>query len=78
MRAHLGGSSRASLVAARIALDAAVKGVDAKTASTLSSELFFITDVLGSNISKYSTSEVGSLVKSEIVRMKEEDSYRPK
>ena len=51
MRAHLGGSSRASLVAARIALDAAVKGVDAKAASTLSSELFFITDVLGSNIS---------------------------
>jgi F-type H+-transporting ATPase subunit delta len=51
MRAHLGGSSRASLVAARIALDAAVKGVDAKTASTLSSELFFVTDVLGSNIS---------------------------
>lgn len=51
MRAHLGGSSRASLAAARIALDAAVKGVDAKTASTLSSELFFITDVLGSNIS---------------------------
>ena len=51
MRAHLGGSSRASLVAARIALDAAVKGVDAKTASALSSELFFITDVLGSNIS---------------------------
>ncbi|CAB4648139.1 unannotated protein [freshwater metagenome] len=51
MRAHLGGSSRASLVAARIALDAAVKGVDAKTASTLSDELFFITDVLGSNIS---------------------------
>jgi F-type H+-transporting ATPase subunit delta len=51
MRAHLGGSSRASLVAARIALDAAVKGVDAKTASTLSSELFFVTNVLGSNIS---------------------------
>ncbi|MEY3636590.1 MAG: hypothetical protein RL147_1019 [Actinomycetota bacterium] len=51
MRAHLGGSSRASLVAARMALDAAVKGVDAKAASTLSSELFFITDVLGSNIS---------------------------
>jgi F-type H+-transporting ATPase subunit delta len=51
MRAHLGGSSRASLVAARIALDAAVKGIDAKAASTLSSELFFITDVLGSNIS---------------------------
>ena len=51
MRAHLGGSSRQSLLAARTALDAAVKGVDAQTASTLSSELFFIADVLGSNIS---------------------------
>jgi len=51
MRAHLGGSSRQSLLAARTALDAAVKGVDAQAASTLSSELFFIADVLGSNIS---------------------------
>jgi F-type H+-transporting ATPase subunit delta len=51
MRAQLGGSSRQSLVAARIALDAAVKGVDAQTASTLSAELFFVADVLGSNIS---------------------------
>ena len=51
MRAQLGGSSRQSLVAARIALDAAVKGVDAQTASTLSAELFFAADVLGSNIS---------------------------
>ena len=51
MRAQLGGSSRQSLVAARIALDAAVKGVDAQTASTLSTELFFVADVLGSNIS---------------------------
>ena len=51
MRAQLGGSSRQSLVAARIALDAAVKGVDAQTASTLSTELFFAADVLGSNIS---------------------------
>jgi F-type H+-transporting ATPase subunit delta len=51
MRAQLGGSSRQSLVAARTALDAAVKGVDAKTASTLSTELFFVADVLGSNIS---------------------------
>ena len=51
MRAHLGGSSRQSLLAARTALDAAVKGVDAQVASTLSSELFFIADVLGSNIS---------------------------
>jgi len=51
MRAQLGGSSRQSLLAARTALDAAVKGVDAKTASTLSAELFFVADVLGSNIS---------------------------
>lgn len=51
MRAHLGGSSRKSLLAARTALDAAVKGVDVQTASTLSTELFFIADILGSNIS---------------------------
>jgi F-type H+-transporting ATPase subunit delta len=51
MRAQLGGSSRQSLVAARTALDAAVKGVDAQSASTLSAELFFVADVLGSNIS---------------------------
>ena len=51
MRAQLGGSSRQSLVAARSALDAAVKGVDAQAASTLSTELFFAADVLGSNIS---------------------------
>jgi len=51
MRAQLGGSSRQSLVTARTALDAAVKGVDAQTASTLSAELFFVADVLGSNIS---------------------------
>jgi F-type H+-transporting ATPase subunit delta len=37
-------------MAARTALDAAVKGVDAQSASTLSSELFFIADVLGSSI----------------------------
>ena len=51
MRAHLGGSSRQSLLAARTALDAAIKGVDAQAASTLSTELFFIANVLGSNIS---------------------------
>jgi F-type H+-transporting ATPase subunit delta len=51
MRAQLGGSSRQSLLAARTALDAAVKGVDAQAASTLSAELFFVADVLGSNIS---------------------------
>jgi F-type H+-transporting ATPase subunit delta len=50
MRAHFGGSSRKSLVTSRASLDAAVKGVDANTASTLSSELFFVADVLGSSI----------------------------
>ena len=50
MRAHLGGSSRQSLVTARAALDAAVKGVDASKASALSAELFFVADVLDSNI----------------------------
>ena len=50
MRAHLGGSSRASLVSARAALDAAIKGVDASKASTLSAELFFVADVLHTNI----------------------------
>ena len=49
MRAQLGGGSRQSLLAARTALDAAVKGVDAQTASTLSAELFFAADILGSN-----------------------------
>ena len=50
MRAHLGGSSRQSLVAARASLDAAVKGVDAHAASALSAELFFVADVLDKNI----------------------------
>jgi len=50
MRAHLGGSSRASLVSARAALDAAIKGVDASKASILSAELFFVADVLHTNI----------------------------
>jgi F-type H+-transporting ATPase subunit delta len=42
MRAQLGGSSRQSLLAARTALDAAVKGVDAQAASTLSAELCIV------------------------------------
>ena len=50
MRAHFGGSSRKSLVTSRVSLDAAVKGADANSASTLSSELFFVADVLSSNI----------------------------
>jgi len=37
-------------VAARASLDAAVKGADANNASVLSSELFFVADVLSSNI----------------------------
>ena len=51
MRAHLGGSSRQSLVTARAALDAAVKGLDASKASMLSAELFFVAQVLDTNIS---------------------------
>ncbi len=50
MRSHIGGISRQSLVAARTSLDAAVKGADAVSASTLGSELFFIADVLDTNI----------------------------
>ncbi len=50
MRAHFGGSSRKSLVTARASLDAALKGVDANSASTLSSEIFFAADVLSTNI----------------------------
>ena len=50
MRAHLGGSSRQSLVTARASLDAAIKGADANSASALSSELFFVADVLSTNI----------------------------
>ena len=50
MRAHFGGSSRKSLVASRVSLDAAIKGVDANSASALSSDLFFVADVLSTNI----------------------------
>lgn len=52
MRAHLGGSSRQSLVTARASLDAAVKGtqLDQNGASSLSVELFFVADILNSNI----------------------------
>lgn len=50
MRAHLGGSSRQSLVTARASLDAAIKGIDADKASALSAELFFVAEVLHSNI----------------------------
>jgi len=50
MRAHFGGSSRKSLVASRVSLDAAIKGADANSASALSSDLFFVADVLSTNI----------------------------
>ena len=50
MRAHFGGSSRKSLVTSRVSLDTAVKGADANSASALSSELFFVADVLSTNI----------------------------
>jgi len=50
MRAHFGGSSRKSLVTSRLSLDAAIKGADANSASNLSAHIFFIADVLSSNI----------------------------
>jgi F-type H+-transporting ATPase subunit delta len=51
MRIHLGGSSRQSLVTARGQLDAAVKGATAASASDLSRELFFASDVFAKNTS---------------------------
>ena len=48
MRIHLGGSSRQSLVIARGALDAAVKGASAATASEISTHLFFAAEVFAS------------------------------
>lgn len=51
MRIHLGGSSRQSLVTARVKLDAALKGASAASASELSTQLFFAVDVLSKNTS---------------------------
>lgn len=51
MRIHLGGSSRQSLVAARTALDAAVKGASSAAASELSSHLFAAADLFAGNTS---------------------------
>ena len=51
MRIHLGGSSRQSLVASRAALDAAIKGASAASASELSSNLFAAVDVFAGNTS---------------------------
>jgi F-type H+-transporting ATPase subunit delta len=51
MRIHLGGSSRQSLVVARGALDAALKGAAAPAASELSAHLFFAAEVFAANTS---------------------------
>jgi len=51
VRIHLGGSSRQSLVIARGALDAAVKGTSAATASEISLHLFFAAEVFAANTS---------------------------
>jgi len=51
MRIHLGGSSRQSLVAARSALGASVKGASAASASELSSHLFLAAEVIAGNTS---------------------------
>ena len=51
MRIHLGGSSRQSLMTARVKLDAAVKGAASAAASELSTQLFFAADVLSKNTS---------------------------
>jgi F-type H+-transporting ATPase subunit delta len=51
MRIHLGGSSRQSLVASRVALDAAIKGASAASASELSSHLFAAAEVFAGNTS---------------------------
>ena len=51
MRIHLGGSSRQSLVTARGQLDAAIKGATAASASELSTQLFFASDVFAKNTS---------------------------
>jgi F-type H+-transporting ATPase subunit delta len=48
VRIHLGGSSRQSLVIARGALDAAVKGTSAATASEVSTQLFFAAETFAS------------------------------
>jgi F-type H+-transporting ATPase subunit delta len=50
MRVHLGGSSRQSLEIARAKLDAAVSGVTHDAAANLSSELFFVAEVLAGAI----------------------------
>jgi F-type H+-transporting ATPase subunit delta len=51
VRIHLGGSSRQSLVIARGALDAAVKGASAATASEISTHLFFAAEIFADNTS---------------------------
>jgi F-type H+-transporting ATPase subunit delta len=51
MSMHFGGSSRQSLAIARANLDVAVKGITYEEATQLSSELFFVAEVLAGAIS---------------------------
>jgi len=72
MRNHFGGRSRQSLVVARGFIDAAAKGSTADAASALSTELFFITSVLSSNISlRRAVNDPSRDAKSDAVLLKE-------
>ena len=72
MRNHFGGRSRQSLVVARGFIDAAAKGSTADAASALSTELFFITSVLSSNISlRRAVNDPSRDAKSKAVLLKE-------
>jgi F-type H+-transporting ATPase subunit delta len=51
MRIHLGGNSRQSVMVARAALDAAVKGLSSSAASELSSSLFLAADTFAESTS---------------------------
>ena len=72
MRNHFGGRSRQSLVIARGLIDTATKGSTADAASVLSTELFFITSVLNSNISlRRAVNDPSRDAKSKAVLLKE-------
>ena len=50
MAIHLGGSSRNSLAATRVALDKSLAGLSGDAASALSSDLFVVVNALGQNV----------------------------
>jgi len=50
MAIHLGGSSRNSLAATRVALDKTLSGLSGDAASALSNDLFAVVNVLGQNV----------------------------